>query len=155
MVNKPSTVTKTVTYQKKYGSLTKPVRKGYVFVGWYTTKTGNTEVTSASTVTNKKAHTLYARWAKVTVEKSSIKAIKRCNNQAVVTVEKVSDAKGYEIKYSADKAFKKSKTVSTVSTTTTLKLLHKTKTYYFKVRVYKTDSTGEKVYSAWSSVKMK
>ncbi len=70
-------------------------------------------------------------------------------------MKKVSDAKGYQIIYSRDKGFKKSKTVTTSSTTKTLTGLVKGQKYYFKVRTYKIDSTGARVYSGWSSVKTK
>lgn len=42
------------------GSLPTPARDGYVFVGWYTSPTGGTEVTSSTTITAGK--TLYAHW---------------------------------------------------------------------------------------------
>ena len=57
-----ATSSKTVTYTKTYGTLPTPTREGYEFAGWYTTTTGGTEITSASTVSITKAQTLYAHW---------------------------------------------------------------------------------------------
>lgn len=52
----------TVTYGSKYGTLPTPTKTGYDFDGWYTASSGGTKVTSTSSVTNSKAHTLYAHW---------------------------------------------------------------------------------------------
>ena len=77
--------------------------------------------------------------------------------QLKVTIKKASNITGYEITYSTSKKFTKSatKTVSTKKLTKTIKKLTKGKTYYVKVRTYKT--VGKvKYYSAYSkSLKVK
>ncbi len=55
-----STSSKSVTYNSAYGTLATPVRTGYSFNGWYTTKTGSTEVTSSTNCTGDA--TIYAHW---------------------------------------------------------------------------------------------
>lgn len=55
---------KTVTTGKKYGSLPKPTRSGYKFLGWYTKKKGGTKISKSKYVTINKAHKLYAHWIK-------------------------------------------------------------------------------------------
>ena len=66
----------------------------------------------------------------------------------------VSKAKGYEVIYATDKKFKKNcKVVTSKSKSVTLKKLQAKKNYYVKVRAYKMDSTGKKVYGKYSSVK--
>ena len=62
-------------------------------------------------------------------------------------------ATGYQIKYSNNKNFKKAKTVNTNKATATIKNLNRTKTYYVKVRAYK--SNYYSVYSAKKSVTIK
>jgi uncharacterized repeat protein (TIGR02543 family) len=57
---------KKVTEGEAYGALPTPTRTGYSFEGWYTKKTGGTEVTSSSTVRNVSRETLYAHWTKNT-----------------------------------------------------------------------------------------
>ena len=53
----------TATYGSKYNFLPTPTRTGgYNFDGWYTEKTGGTEITSDTTVTATKDHILYAHW---------------------------------------------------------------------------------------------
>lgn len=67
---------------------------------------------------------------------------------------------GYEVAYSTDKKFAKSVKTSTISKNTTVKKtvkkLSAKKTYYVKVRTYKTIKVGKKsvkIYSGWSAVK--
>ena len=52
----------TITYGEKYGNLPEAVRDGYTFDGWYTTRSGGTEITSESDVAVTKNQTLYAHW---------------------------------------------------------------------------------------------
>lgn len=52
----------TVHYNAPYGELPTPTRTGYEFQGWYTSRTGGSKVTAASTVTIANHHVLYARW---------------------------------------------------------------------------------------------
>ncbi len=59
-----STASKSVTYDSAYGTLATPTRTGYSFNGWYTAKTGGSQVTS-STVCAGNA-TIYARWTPIT-----------------------------------------------------------------------------------------
>lgn len=67
---------------------------------------------------------------------------------------KVSGAKGYQIAYTTDKKFKKGvKYVTTGKTTKSVTKLKSKKAYYVKVRAYKMDSRGKKVYGSYSTVK--
>ena len=52
----------TVLYGGKYDSLPTPTRTGYAFAGWYTAKTGGTQITKDTAVTLTANQTLYARW---------------------------------------------------------------------------------------------
>lgn len=62
---------------------------------------------------------------------------------------------GYEVVYSSSKIFKAAKKKTTKATSITLKSLKSKKTYYVKVRAYKTVS-GEKIYGSYSkTVKVK
>ena len=62
VVATPSFSTKTVTYTQSYGDLPTIAAEGYEFQGWYTQKTGGTEVTETSTVSTDADHRLYAHW---------------------------------------------------------------------------------------------
>ena len=64
-----------------------------------------------------------------------------------------SGVKGYQIQYATNSKFTGSKTKTTSSRSYTITSLTKGKRYYVRVRGYKTDSTGNKVYGSWSTVK--
>ncbi len=51
-----------VRYGEPYGTLPTVSETGYTFDGWYTKKSGGTQVTSSTTVTQTSNHTLYAHW---------------------------------------------------------------------------------------------
>lgn len=62
-----STASKTVTYDSTYGTLPVPTRAGYKFLGWYTAKSGGTQITSSTKVIITAAQTLYAHWEPMNV----------------------------------------------------------------------------------------
>ena len=53
--------TKSVSYGGTYGELPTAYRTGYDFLGWYTSASGGTKVSSSTSITNSN-HTLYAQW---------------------------------------------------------------------------------------------
>ena len=142
------------SYKTSDVTLKNPTRKGYTFAGWYTDSNYKTKVTTVKAST-KKDVTLYAKWTKVKVAKAKIKTAKNSSSKKIkLTLKKISGVNGYEIKYSTDKKFKKSvKKVTSKKTTKTITKLKKGKTYYIKVRAYKLDSKGKKVYGKYSAVK--
>lgn len=149
---KTATKSRTVKANSSIGTLPKATRQGYTFSGWYTAKTGGTKVSDQTTV--KKNSTYYAHWTKVTVKKAVVSGLTNKNGRKMsVTLKKIKGAAGYQILYSSNKKFSGAKTKTTAKTSVTLKSLTKNKTYYVKVRAYKKDSTGKKVYGAYSSVK--
>ena len=142
------------TYYGKKITLKDPSRKGYIFAGWYTDSKFKKKITAIES--NAKCdYTLYAKWTKVKVAKVSITSAKNSKSkQILLKYKKVSGVKGYEISYSMDKKFKKAVTKkNTTKTSYTIKKLKKGKTYYVRIRAYKVDSTGGKVYGKYSSVK--
>lgn len=142
------------SYKTSDVTLKNPTRKGYTFAGWYTDSNYKTKVTTVKAST-KKDVTLYAKWTKVKVAKAKIKTAKNSSSKKIkLTLKKISGVNGYEIRYSTDKKFKKSvKKVTSKKTTKTITKLKKGKTYYIKVRAYKLDSKGKKVYGKYSAVK--
>ena len=84
--------------------------------------------------------------SKLTAAKKSLK---------VTITKKSTQVTGYEVQYSTSKSFKTAKTKTLTSykkNTLTLSNLTAQKTYYVRVRTYKTVN-GKKVYSAWSTAK--
>lgn len=131
--------------------LKNPVRAGYTFAGWYRDSGFRSKVTSFSSG----AYTLYAKWSKVTVPAEAVKTLRQSSKtKATVTYKHISGAK-YQTAYSTNRKFTKAATKYKSSKTASVKLsgLKKGKTYYVKVRAYKTDSAGRNVYGKYSSVK--
>ena len=65
-------------------------------------------------------------------------------------------SKGYQIRYAANSKFTESKAVTVTSSKAsvkTIKNLRKGKTYYVKVRAYRTDRDGSRLYGNYSTVK--
>lgn len=139
---------------KQLGTLPVAKRKGYVLKGWYTAKTGGTKFTATTKIST--GRTLYAQWTKVTapakVNKPTLTNVS--GKKMKVAYKKVTNAKGYQIVYSTSSKFTNSTTKKVTVTTLnkTFSSLKKGKTYYVKVRAYKTDSYGNKVWGAYSAV---
>lgn len=145
---------KSVTYATKYQSLPTPKRKGYDFMGWYTSKSYKTKVTASTTYKTAQNQTLYAKWKKVSVAKSSIKKLTSPKAKRIkVTFKKISGATGYEVCYSTKRNMSGSKKILTTKTSRTIGNLRSGKTYYVRVRAYHKDSAGNKVWGKYSATK--
>lgn len=145
----------TLLQNDSLGILPKVERKNYKFLGWYTQPVNGKKV-SQRTVLNVST-TLYARWEKVKKpSKEQITSLKSGKaGTMVVKYKKYSGIKGYEIVYSTSKKFTAASTNRVVagSSEKTLKKLKTGKTYYVKVRAYRVDSTGRKIYGIYSKVR--
>ena len=98
--------------------------------------------------------TLYAHWTKVKVAKAKKPGVKSTSKKkAKVTIKRVKNAYGYQICYSTKKNMSGAKKKVTKKLTKTLTGLKSKKKYYVKVRAFKKDSTGNRVYGKWSAVK--
>ena len=133
--------------------LKNPTRSGYIFAGWYTDKKLTKGIGSIAKGTTSSV-TLYAKWDKVKVDKPSVRDLKNVKTKKMnLKIDKVNGAKGYEVVYSTNKKFaKNATTITTSKTNPTISKLEKGKKYYVKVRAYKIDSTGNKVYGKYSGV---
>ena len=81
------------------------------------------------------------------------KVKKKKNKQVTVTVKKVKNATGYQYKFGSNKKLTKKKRSMHSKYTSVTIINWSTKYCYVKVRAYRTDAKGKKVYGAWSSVK--
>lgn len=155
-IGNTSTKTKTVTYGKKIGTLNTPKRAGYIFKGWYTKKSGGSKITSSTKCNFKKDTVIYAQWTKVKVGTVGIKKAESTASKTItINLKKVSGASGYEVVYSTNSKYKSAKKKTSSSANIKLTGLSKGKTYYIKVRAYKKDSTGAKVYGKYAAKKVK
>lgn len=135
--------------------LKSPSLANYTFAGWYTDSKLKHKITVIKKG-SKKNYVLYAKWIKVKKpSKPVIKEAKKAKKQviAVNLKNKVTNAKAYEIEVSANKNFKKIiKKIDTKTIKTKISKI-KEKQVYVRVRAYTKDSTGKKIYSAYSLVK--
>lgn len=146
---------KSLMSEELYGPLPTPVRSGYRFNGWFTAPNGGTQILPTTVVTAKKDSTLYASWSRVNVSKPSKPSAKNGKaKQVKLKLKRTKNAEGYQIQYAKKKNMKSARIKNTKKLTTTINKLSRGKVYYIRVRAYRTDSTGAKVYGPWSS-KMK
>lgn len=139
-----------VEYNKKVSKPKNPIRRNYKFEGWYL---GNTKYNFNQTVT--KNITLTARWSRVSVKKSYIRSVKNDRKGTLsVKFRKISKAERYQIEIATDNKFLRNKKIYTsTNTSTNIKNLIQGRTYYVRVRAYKLDSAGRKIYGKYSSKK--
>lgn len=146
---------KSLMSEELYGPLPTPVRSGYRFNGWFTAPNGGTQILPTTVVTAKTDSTLYASWSRVNVSKPSKPSVKNGKaKQIKLKLKRTKNAEGYQIQYAKKKNMKSARIKNTKKLTTTINKLSRGKVYYIRVRAYRTDSTGAKVYGPWSS-KMK
>lgn len=146
---------KSLMSEELYGPLPTPVRSGYRFNGWFTAPNGGTQILPTTVVTAKTDSTLYAFWSRVNVSKPSKPSAKNGKaKQIKLKLKRTKNAEGYQIQYAKKKNMKSARIKNTKKLTTTINKLSRGKVYYIRVRAYRTDSTGAKVYGPWSS-KMK
>lgn len=138
---------------KNYEELPKSTRKGYLFDGWYTAREGGEKIIKSTIGKVSENSTIYAHWTHLTLSKVKMNSAKRSGKIATVKWKKVDSASGYQISYSLYKDFRSNTKKTVTVTKKKITGLISNKTYYFKVRAYAVDSTGKKVYGAWSKVK--
>jgi uncharacterized repeat protein (TIGR02543 family) len=134
------------------------MRKGYLFAGWYTAPVGGERVKS-DTIFNGTTTTLYAHWVKVFTGKVwSFEAVSYASGRLTVEVQRpATSVSGYEVSFSTDgktwytRDNKISWANAPVSTIYLSELL--SGKYKVRVRAFRYDSAGEKVYGAWSGTR--
>lgn len=133
--------------------LNAPSKAKYTFVGWYTDTKYTNKVTTVGN-TSLSFLTLYAKWKKVTVKQVMFSVVKKKGTDSIlVKVKKENGVKGFEYVYAKDSCFKRKYRLRTKKNPKTLSKLTKKKTYYIKVRAYKLDSTGKKIYGTYSRIR--
>ena len=103
---------------------------------------------------SKKAYTLYAKWTKVEVGQGTVTSFKSPKKgQAQVKYNKITGVKGYEVRLGTASGLKNAKSYNLSKAEKLFKGLKQGKRYYVKVRGYRLDSKGKKIYGAYSPVK--
>ena len=128
-----------------------PARDGYLFAGWYADAGFRSKVES---VTQKRDCRLYAKWQKIALSAPKLTSMKNpLGPTMTVDYSKVPGAAGYEISVSPNTGFSKSSTKrwETAAGGKTLTGLKKNAVYYVRIRAYRWDFAGRKVYGTYSS----
>lgn len=135
-------------------TLKNPTRSKYVFEGWYTDAGCTKRIYNIYGSDRKNFH-LYAKWAKVSPKKTSIKFLKSKKvKQVKIKWKKCSGIKGYQVIYGTTRSLKKgAKKKKLAKTYLTLNNMKPGTVYYFKVCAYSLDSKGKKIYGGYSKVK--
>lgn len=145
------------TSKKKWEKVTTTSKNSYTIKNLKAGTQYKLKVRAYKTISKKKYYGSYSSTLTLTTKPSStqITSLTTKSKKATLKWNKVSNASGYEVYMATSKSGKYSK-ISTITKAKTVSYtkskLTKNKTYYFKVRAYKTVS-GKKVYSSYSSVK--
>ncbi|MEE1303535.1 MAG: InlB B-repeat-containing protein [Agathobacter sp.] len=131
------------------GILPNAAKKNNRFKGWFSAKKGGTKLTSTTKLQT--SQTFYAQWEE---KEPGTKTV-----MVVLKPKAYKNASGYVVQYSTSRSFSRSKT-SSVSIkkssgkriTVKIPNVKLGKTYYFRVRGYKTKKNGKKSYGAYSAV---
>lgn len=130
------------------------VKEGYQLDGWYNKAEGGEKVTTVTCGGIQEVQTVYAHWEPVTVNAGALRKVsKKTRTSCLVSIVKQDGVSGYEVIYAKKKNFSGAKKKSSKTNSVTLSSLSKGKVYYVKVRAYKLDSAGKKVYGKYSSTK--
>lgn len=128
-----------------------PQRNGYLFTGWYTDSQFRNRI---ETLTQKKNYRLYAGWQKISLKAPKVTSLKKTVGTSLsVSYSRVQGAAGYEISVSAGSGFRPSDTKkwNTQAVQKTAGGLKKNTQYYTRIRAYRLDSAGKRVYSPFSA----
>lgn len=141
---------------KKIMDFPDTVRKGYILKGWYTKKNGGNKVIIGQKLSG--VTKLYAHWEKVSVKKGKIMQGKFLKRNYDIVYERLTNVDGYQIQYSTSKSFTGSQTKSVFvkgnrKNHYVFHDLSAGRNYYFRIRAYRQDSTGARIYGKWSTVK--
>ena len=134
------------------------MRKGYLFAGWYTAPVGGERVKS-DTIFDGTTTTLYAHWVKVFTGKVwSFEAVSYTSGRLTVEVQRpATSVSGYEVSFSTDGKtwYKREQNITWENAPVSIIYLSELLSGKYKVRVraFRYDSAGEKVFGAWSGIK--
>ena len=137
-------------------TLKSPTKSGYLFSGWYTTKNFD-PATKVKTLSRENVK-VYAKWSTINLKapQSLTTNIGKSSKKLCVNYDDVAKADGYQLYISTNKNFS-SKTTTKVlvedSKYVTDFKVKSGKTYYVKVRAFRNDSCGERIYGGFTEVK--
>ncbi len=143
----------TISFGKKYGKMPEVSRKGYALTGWYTMKKGGEQITADTLMEEVRNHKVYAHWKKIKLDQAVITQSKKSSMKVNVKWKKVADAEGYEVSWADNRDFQNPVMKRTKKRQFMVQKTGNRHHSYVRVRAYRTDSTGTKIYGAYSKVR--
>lgn len=142
-----------VLYDTAVGTLEEAKRKGYAFLGWYTSRYFGDQIDASVKVTADV--TYYAHWIKVNPRRAALSSVKNRSGKAIeVNIKQIETAAGYQIRYSTNKTMRSAKTKKISERICKIRKLKKGAVYYVQARMYQKESVSGKLkYGAWSKIK--
>lgn len=128
-----------------------PERSGYLFAGWYTDAGFHSRI---ETLTQKKDYQLYAKWQKISLKVPKVTSLKKTVGTTLsVSYTRVQGAAGYEVSVSSDSGFRLPDTKKWITSAVQKNAggLKKNMQYYTRIRAYRLDSAGKRVYGPYSA----
>lgn len=128
-----------------------PTREGYLFSGWYTDAGFHNKI---DTISQKKDYRLYAKWQKISLKAPKVQTLKKTVKTSLsVSYSRVPGAAGYEVSVSTDSRFRSSAAKKWITTAVqkTAGGLKSNAQYYTRIRAYRIDSAGKRVYGPYSA----
>ena len=90
---------------------------------------------------------------KVSVGRAAVSKATLKNKKVTVTIKKMNGVSGYQVQAASDKKFKKNVKVVAAKGRKAIFKKWKKKNCYVRVRAYRKDAKGKRVYGKWSVVK--
>ena len=151
----PKEVVKSYTLESKKVKLPNPVKKGYVFKGWYKNSSLTGKKIKKIEKGSKGSIQLYAKWVNPAPDGVKLKNVNKSNGKLTIQLEKTKKAKGYEISIATDEKFtEKNAAVYHFKKNKKLVITNPIPgTYYIRARAYAYDDRKNKCYGAYGSVK--
>lgn len=135
--------------------LPKPVKKGFIFKGWYKNPSFQGGKVNYISKDSKGDINLYAKWLNPAPGGTKLQQVKKNKTALKIRLKKVKKAKGYEVSIATDSKFSDKNTA--VYDLKKERKLEITKpvagTYYIRARAYTYDDRQNKCYGAFSKVK--
>lgn len=133
-----------------YTTLRKPTKEGYFFKGWYGDKNYKQKITE---LWFGDYSDVYVKWSKVKVNDMKNVYLSKASNKMTIKYSPIDKADGYQIYYATNSKFTDAKKVLIEKGSYKTPTLTKGKKYYVKMRAYRLDSAGKRVYGKFSAVK--
>lgn len=150
-IGKKKVVAVAKTKDEAIGKLNNPKLTKYIFNGWYTKRKGGKKVTK--TTKYSKDVTLYAHWTKIKIKRVVIANTNSpAKGKVFIKAKTQKSVTGYQVQYGTNKKFKKAKKKFMTGHSTTL-TFKSGQRCYIRVRAYKKDSAGKKIFGKWSLVR--